>query len=325
MCTSKFSLSAALLMTVLTFPKPSDAGPQGESPPLANAVLLDADALGEIKRLYRELIDAENRHDIAAVRRLVWVSPSALFVAKTATPAEGNWAGFWGTEVVLQHFDDLYNAGPFRIDPDYDKEKVVALTRDVVQTYVPVSVTVAYAGQTPVRKPFLMILEWVRTPQGWRMATDIALPIPPVPLRHQRQNRERIARCIPSANFAKPATQRRSSLPRCSTKTSSCTARCSSKRSSAVRPWPSRWLRRPANPGAYMLERKLDERTTFLRWQGTIEGHEFESLELLTDGPDGKLRERTVAYRPFPALQIFREKQRAAVGDSVPADSWDYV
>jgi hypothetical protein len=173
MCTSKVSLGAALLMTVLAFAKPSDAGSQAEPPPLANAELLDADTLGEIKRLYRELIDAENRHDIA--------SPSALFVAKTATPAEGNWAGFWGTEVVLQHLDDLYKAGPFRIDPDYDKEKVVALTRDVVQTYVPVSVTVAYAGQTPVPKPFLMILEWVRTPQGWRMATDIALPIPPAP------------------------------------------------------------------------------------------------------------------------------------------------
>ena len=78
------------------------------------------------------------------------------------------------------------------------------------------------------------------------------------------------------------------------------------------------------NPGVYVLERKIDESTTFLRWKGTIEGHEFESLELLTDGPDGKLKERTVAYRPFPALKIFREKQRAAVGDSVPADSWDY-
>jgi hypothetical protein len=79
------------------------------------------------------------------------------------------------------------------------------------------------------------------------------------------------------------------------------------------------------NPGAYVLEQKLDENTTFLRWKGTIEGHEFESLELLTDGPDGKLKERTVAYRPFPALQIFREKQRAAVGDSVSADGWDYA
>ena len=78
------------------------------------------------------------------------------------------------------------------------------------------------------------------------------------------------------------------------------------------------------NPGEYVLERKLDENTTFLRWKGTIEGHEFESLELLTDGPDGRLKERTVAYRPFPALKIFRDKQRAAVGDGVPADAWDY-
>ena len=115
------------------------------------------------------------------MRSFVWNSPNALFVAKTATPAEGNWAGFWGAETVLQHLDDLYKAGPFRIEPDYDKEKVVALSRDVAETYVPVSITVAYAGQDPVPKPFLMILEWVRTSEGWRMATDIALPIPPAP------------------------------------------------------------------------------------------------------------------------------------------------
>ncbi|MEI9929496.1 MAG: hypothetical protein WDM89_02725 [Rhizomicrobium sp.] len=78
------------------------------------------------------------------------------------------------------------------------------------------------------------------------------------------------------------------------------------------------------NPGTYVLERKLDENTTFLHWKGTIEGHEFESMELLTDGLDGKLKERTVAYRPFPALKIFRDKQRAAVGDSIPPDAWDY-
>ena len=40
-------------------------------------------------------------------------------------------------------------------------------------------------------------------------------------------------------------------------------------------------------------------------------------------GPDGKLKERTVAYRPFPTLKIFRDKQRAALGDSIPADAWD--
>ena len=164
---------AAILATLTNDPmQAADANPQ--TAPISRATL------GEIRALYRELIDAENRHDIAAVRRFVWDSPNALFVAKTATAAEGNWAGFWGKEVVLAHLDELYKAGSFRIDPDYEKEKLVALSADVIETYVPVNITVAYAGQTPIPKPFLMILEWVRTPEGWRMATDIALPIPPV-------------------------------------------------------------------------------------------------------------------------------------------------
>jgi hypothetical protein len=152
-----------------------------ESGAAARAQLLSPNEFNELRALYRRLIEAENRHDIAAVSQVVWISRDALFVAKTATAAEGNWAGFWGTEVVLQHLDDLYKAGPFRIEPDYEKEKVVALSHDVAETYVPVNITVAYAGQTPVPKPFLMILVWVRTSEGWRMATDIALPIPPPP------------------------------------------------------------------------------------------------------------------------------------------------
>jgi SnoaL-like domain len=154
--------------------------------PAAAASSADADPLDQASRdgvrtLFKQLIDAENRHDLSAVRPLVWVSPNALFVAKTATPAEGNWAGFWGTEVVLSHLGELYDAGPFHIEPDYDRVKVVGIAPDVAETYAPVNITVAYAGQTPTPKPFLMILNWVRTPEGWRMAADIALPIPPAP------------------------------------------------------------------------------------------------------------------------------------------------
>jgi hypothetical protein len=77
--------------------------------------------LDGLRALYKQLIDAENCHDLAAVKPLVWTSPSTLFVVKTATAAEGNWAGFWGTETVMQHLHDLYQ-GTFRIDPDYSKE-----------------------------------------------------------------------------------------------------------------------------------------------------------------------------------------------------------
>jgi len=172
---------SSLLLTVMLAGAPALAASDAARGPAMSEKLLGANDEAELRALYRRLIEAEDRHDIPAVRSFVWSSPDALFVAKTATAAEGNWAGFWGTEAVLQHLDDLYEAGPFRIEPDYDKEKIVALNRDVAETYVPVTITVAYAGQDPVPKPFLMILDWVHTKDGWRMATDIALPIPPAP------------------------------------------------------------------------------------------------------------------------------------------------
>jgi hypothetical protein len=78
------------------------------------------------------------------------------------------------------------------------------------------------------------------------------------------------------------------------------------------------------DPGQYIFEGKIDERTTLLRWQGKIEGHKIESLELLTDDENGLLVERTVAYRPFPALKIFRDRLIAFNAGKLPADMWDY-
>jgi hypothetical protein len=147
----------------------------------ARADPLSPASLNEITDLYQRLIDAENRHDLGAVRQMVWQSPATLFVAKTATPDEGNWAGFWGVDVVMQHFAELY-AGTFVMAPQYDRVKTVGLTADVAETYAPLDISVSYAGQTATPKPFLMIVTWVRTPDGWKMATDVALPIPPAPV-----------------------------------------------------------------------------------------------------------------------------------------------
>ncbi len=160
----------------------------------------------KVNSAYRALIDAENRHDLVAVRTMLWQSPAMLFVAKTATPAEGNWAGFWGTEVVLQHFDDLYQ-GVFVMDPDYSRVKTVRLTKNVAETYAPLNISVAYAGQTPVPRPFLMIVTWVRTAAGWKMATDVALPIPRASAREPHQTPDAgardTARRIPLASTAR--------------------------------------------------------------------------------------------------------------------------
>src|SRR5271155_3495245 len=128
----------------------------------------------EIKRIFKQLIDAEDKHDLTAVRALVWNSPSTLFVAK----APVGWRGYWGIDDVMQHLHDMYQQ-PFRIDPIYEEEKVVFITPDVAETYAPVRITVAYGGQNPVPKPFVMVLLWIKTPHGWKMTTDVPIPVPP--------------------------------------------------------------------------------------------------------------------------------------------------
>src|SRR5271156_5680688 len=149
------------------------------------AIILNCGSAGqtpreqEVKRIYKDLIDAENKHDLSAVRTMVWNSASTLFVAK----APVGWHGYWGIDDVMQHLHDMYQQS-FRIDPVYEEEKVVLITSDVAETYAPVRITVAYGGQNPVPKPFVMVLIWIQTSQGWKMATDIPIPVPPDPTAH---------------------------------------------------------------------------------------------------------------------------------------------
>ena len=76
--------------------------------------------------------------------------------------------------------------------------------------------------------------------------------------------------------------------------------------------------------GSYTAEFKLDERTTFLRWVGTMDGHKIESLEIIVDNEQGLIVERTIALRPYPALKLFRDAMYGALKDQLPPDVWDY-
>ena len=136
--------------------------------------------LGELRDLYTKLIDAENLHDLATVRAMLLASPDSLFISRIEPVEKGDWGGYWGTASIMSHFAALYD-GTFRIDPNYAEERVVGLSPDVAETYVPVVITSGYGGQAPVGRRFLMVLDWVRTSNGWRVATDIPMPIPPPP------------------------------------------------------------------------------------------------------------------------------------------------
>ena len=77
--------------------------------------------------------------------------------------------------------------------------------------------------------------------------------------------------------------------------------------------------------GQYVAEYRVDPVTTILRWQGSIQGHLLESIEILVDDANGFLVERTIAYRPLPAVEIFRDVLRPLIRDIVPTDVWAYV
>jgi hypothetical protein len=142
---------------------------------------LDAATLSTIKSKFGRLMELANNHDFKALHGLFWQSPSTLLVAKSAIPSEGNWAGFWGNEAVDQKLHDIGTSGPVLLEPDYSKFKVVGLTRDVAESYVPLNITVSYAGQDGTARPFLMIINWLRVGNDWKVASEIILPVPPGP------------------------------------------------------------------------------------------------------------------------------------------------
>jgi hypothetical protein len=151
------------------------------SAPVVRKEPLDAATLSTIEPKFSRLIELANNHDFKALHEMFWQSPSTLLVAKSAIQSEGNWAGFWGNEAVDQKLHDIGSSGPVVLEPDYSKFKVVGLTRDVAESYVPMNITVSYAGQDGTARPFLMIINWLRVGKDWKVASEIILPVPPVP------------------------------------------------------------------------------------------------------------------------------------------------
>ena len=166
--------------------------------------------LDRIRSDFSKLMELANRHDFKALHEMFWQSPSTLLVAKNAIPSEGNWAGFWGNEAIDQKLYDIGTSGPVVLEPDYSKLKVVGLTQDIAESYVPMNITVSYAGQDGTPKPFLMIINWIKVGKAWKVASEIILPVPPAPAAKGVGNTRCLRRARPSA-IERPLQAQRSS------------------------------------------------------------------------------------------------------------------
>ena len=175
MIVQKTFLAAAFALTAFSAGSVA-AAPAGYQEPL------DAQTLNTIEAQFSHLMELANKHDLKALHGMFWQSPSALLVAKSAIPSEGNWAGFWGNDAVDQKLHDIAGSGPVVLAPDFSKLKVVGLTRDMAETYAPMTITVSYAGQDGTPKPFLMIINWIKVGKNWKVASEIILPVPTAPV-----------------------------------------------------------------------------------------------------------------------------------------------
>ena len=153
----------------------ADAQKADATHPVADASLED------VKTLFHDLMAAANKHDVAAIRQMFWDSPSALIVAKSLDPAEGDWAAFWGIDAVTQKIHDIANSGPVTLIPDFSRLKAVGISTTVAETYAPMKISVSYGGQDPSARPFLMVVDWLKTADGWKIASEIIIPVPTPP------------------------------------------------------------------------------------------------------------------------------------------------
>jgi hypothetical protein len=142
---------------------------------------LDALTLSTIGAQFSKIMELANRHDVKAIHETFWQSPSALLVAKSAVPSEGEWAGFWGNSAVDQKLHDIAASGPVVLAPDLSKLRIVGLTRELAESYAPMTITVSYAGQDGAPRPFLLIIDWLKVGKDWKIASEIILPVPPTP------------------------------------------------------------------------------------------------------------------------------------------------
>src|SRR5271156_745086 len=130
---------------------------------------LDGPTLSRIGTQFARLMALANQHDIDAIHGMFWQSPASLLVAKSAIPADGNWAGFWGNDAIDRKLHDIAEL------------KIVGLTPEVAESYAPLTITVSYAGQDGTPKPFLLIIDWIKVANDWKIASEIILPVPPAP------------------------------------------------------------------------------------------------------------------------------------------------
>lgn len=122
----------------------------------------------EIRAVFGRFVAAQNAHDLAAMRDLLWDSTGFLWITR-GVPV-------WGREAALKRFEAVYQ-GTWRLEPSLAELHVTMLSNSAGQLYVPILFTSGAAGQPALSTRVLMNQTIVRTPAGWKVASIVPVPI----------------------------------------------------------------------------------------------------------------------------------------------------
>ncbi len=122
-----------------------------------------------MRATFERFVAAQNDHDAEAVEALLLDSPDFLWITR------GN--PVWGPDAAMERFATLYQ-GTWQLEPEADSLRVMMLTDDVAQLYVPIMFTIGPSGQTAEPTRFLMNQVLVKTADGWKISGLLPIPAP---------------------------------------------------------------------------------------------------------------------------------------------------
>jgi hypothetical protein len=127
----------------------------------------------EVKAVFLQQAAAATAHDIDAFERVLAPTPAGqpdpiVFIARAYQ--------FWGKPALVEHFRETFK-GVWKFEPDAERVSVIPLTPDTAEIYAPTRVTFGASPEAAKTAPFHVYEVAVRTPEGWRIAAIVPVPV----------------------------------------------------------------------------------------------------------------------------------------------------
>jgi ketosteroid isomerase-like protein len=116
----------------------------------------------DIRATYEAFAAAQNRHDLAAVKRLLLDSPRFLWVSDGQS--------YWGPEALVERMAIFQQSEVWQVRPALDEAVAVPVGEHAGYLHLPLVLDIGSRTPGPDHLAFLVSVLCVETPDGWRIA-----------------------------------------------------------------------------------------------------------------------------------------------------------